>query len=35
MNNLLTFKIPLAILGSYILYKLGLEVWCIVYGMMY
>lgn len=35
MNISQTLKITGYLLGAYIAYKLGLELWCIVYGMIY
>lgn len=28
-------KVALVSMGLYILYKLGLEAWCVVYGLLY
>jgi len=35
MTTLQTLKIIGTSIGLYIAYKLGLELWCIVYGMIY
>ena len=35
MNITQTAKLAGFLLGTYILYRLGLEVWCIVYGLLY
>ena len=35
MTQLQTLKLAASLIGLYVLYKLGLEVWCVVYGMMY
>lgn len=34
MNKVLALKGLLALVGLYIAYKLGLELWCIVYGLV-
>ena len=34
MNKALALKGLLALAGLYIAYKLGLELWCIVYGLL-
>ena len=35
MTRLQTLKLAGSLIGLYVLYKLGLEVWCIVYGLLY
>jgi hypothetical protein len=30
-----TLKISGYLIGAFITYKLGLEVWCVVYGLLY
>ena len=30
-----TLKLAGSLIGMYVLYKLGLEVWCVVYGLLY
>lgn len=30
-----TLKISGYLIGAYIAYKLGLEAWCVVYGLLY
>ena len=34
MNKVLALKGFLALLGLYIAYKLGLELWCVAYGLL-
>jgi hypothetical protein len=34
MNKVLVLKGTLALVGLYAAYKLGLEAWCIVYGLL-
>jgi hypothetical protein len=34
MNKVLVLKGLLATMGLYIAYKLGLELWCIAYGLL-
>ena len=35
MTRLQTLKLAGSLIGMYVLYKLGLEVWCVVYGLLY
>ena len=35
MNVAQTLKVTGYLVGAYIAYKLGLEVWCVVYGLLY
>ena len=35
MNIAQTLKISGYLIGAYIAYKLGLEIWCVVYGLLY
>jgi hypothetical protein len=35
MNITQTLKLTGCLIGAYVAYKLGLEVWCIVYGLLY
>jgi hypothetical protein len=35
MTRLQTLKLAGSLVGLYVLYKLGLEVWCVVYGLLY
>lgn len=34
MNKVLALKELLALVGLYIAYKFGLELWCIAYGLL-
>jgi len=34
MNKVMALKGTLALLGLYLAYKLGLELWCIAYGLL-
>ena len=35
MNITQTLKVTGYLVGAYIAYKLGLEVWCVIYGLLY
>jgi len=35
MNYTQTLKLTGSLIGAYIVYKVVLEVWCIVYGLLY
>ena len=35
MSKTQTIKLTGLLIGTYIAYKLALEVWCVIYGMIY
>jgi hypothetical protein len=35
MNYTQTLKLTGSLIAAYVVYKVGLEVWCIVYGLLY